>query len=253
MTFRTPRHIGFALVASGVLALAITPSTFAASRKAVLKKSALKSVAVTTNQGSVRVTQCPPKGGKGICAKGVKVPGGQTNFFSDQGDVRIAVPKGVSVSVATTQGSVDVNNVSNVLAITTDQGSITATGIGSDSLYAETDQGDITLGFLVDPSRMEVKTNQGNINVTVAAGGQETDITASTIEGDITIAPKAPTRTFEARTSQGKIDLTLVGGPYKIEASTGQGTVTSPIVSAESARTVVAVAQQQGDVILRQG
>ncbi len=239
------------IVVTGIcLSIPGSPASAAKAPKAA-KTIPLRAVAITTGQGQVSVSACPVTKGKGICAKGAKAPGGVARISSDQGDLNVAVPVGVVVSVSTTQGDVTISGVPNVLSISTDQGKVTATGLRSETVTVETNQGDVSLAFVRDARTVDVKTNQGKIDVSAQTSGIEGTITAKTMEGNITLRPTAPVIGIDARTQQGDIDITLVGSPYKVDAKSTQGTVTNTVATGETSRLVTAIAEKQGDVTIK--
>jgi DUF4097 and DUF4098 domain-containing protein YvlB len=234
------------LAATIALGLGVAPQADAKPAKQLVK-----SVRIVTDQGSVTISPCPVASKKGICAKAAKVAGGVASFGSKQGDVSVAVPSGVSISVTTVQGDVIIGNIDNPITVITEQGSITAKVIRSSTVLANTTQGDVELAFATDPITLNSTTSAGNITVTAAAAGADGTYRLQTTQGDISVKSQSQVATFEARTAQGSISATLPGGPYKVTASTGQGTVTNNLnVSTDSLRNVTAVVGSQGDVTL---
>jgi Putative adhesin len=243
---RTRSSISLAVLAIASLGLGVGPSADAKPAK-----KALQSIRIVNGQGSVTISPCPAKSKKGICAKGVKVAGGVASFGSVQGDVSVAVPSGVSISVTTVQGDVTIGSIDNPITVITEQGSITATALRSPTVLANTTQGDVELAFAKDPSTVNSMTESGDITITSAAVGAESSFRLKTVQGDINVTPKAQVATFEGRTTQGSISATLPGGPYKVTASTVQGKVNNTLATAaDSPRNVIAVIEAQGDVTL---
>jgi DUF4097 and DUF4098 domain-containing protein YvlB len=238
-----------------VLAVAVsTASPFgngAADAAISSKKTAIRSVQVSTQQGSVRIVACG-RSTKGICAKKATGVGGVARVSSRQGDLTVAVPTGLPVTISTGQGDVEIESIDNPLKVTTDQGSITATALRSKTITALTNQGEIELGFVADPQSIDLTTTQGGVRVSSASPGLETAIIVRASSGDVVFEPKSPSMSVDLRTGQGTIAVTLVGGPYRIDASTAQGTVTNLIPPSPAAtRIATLVVGAQGDVIVK--
>jgi Putative adhesin len=234
------------LAAMIALGLGVAPQAVAKPAK-----QTVKSVRIVTDQGSVTISPCPSSSKKGICARGAKAAGGVASYGSEQGDVSVAVPPGVSISVTTVQGDVIIGNIVNPITVITEQGSITAKAIRSTTVLANTTQGDVELVFAKDPISVNSMTSSGNITITSASAGADGTYRLQTTQGDITVKSLSPVATFEARTTQGSITATLPGGPYKVTASTSQGKVANNLnVAADAVRNVTAVVGSQGDVTL---
>lgn len=243
--------------ALSLTALAVVVSTAslfghgAAGAATSSKKTRILSVQVSTQQGSVRIIACG-RSTKGICSKKATAAGGVARVSARQGDLTVAVPAGIPVTISTVQGDVEIQSIDNPLKVTTDQGSITATALRSKTITALTNQGEIELGFMADPQSADLTTTQGGVRVSSELPGLETAIKVRAGSGDVVFRPKSPSTSVDLLTDLGTIEANLVGGPYRIEASTAQGTVTNPLPPSPSAtRTATLVVVTQGDVIVK--
>jgi DUF4097 and DUF4098 domain-containing protein YvlB len=229
------------------LLLGVAP---AATAKPV-KKSKITSVVIVNGQGTVTVSACGTSK-KGICSAKATAVGGIARFGSDQGDVTVAVPTGVKLSVQTTQGDVTLASIDNPLTVKAEQGTVVGTRLRSLSAAVTTVQGDVNLGFVSDPTSVTIVVGSGTVKVASEGPGSEGAFSVQADQGDILVSPKGQAKSIEAITKQGTVEIIAPGGPYLVQASSTLGTVNSAITSDPAAtRTITATVTGQGDVTVR--
>jgi hypothetical protein len=107
-----------------------------------------------------------------------------------------------------------VDGAGRPLRLRTSDGAIRATNLRSTDVQASTTSGGITLGFLVAPERVDARTSNASIRLTVPADSGPYDLEQHTNDGGTSIGVKtdpAATRKLILRTSYGDIAVQTAG------------------------------------------
>jgi hypothetical protein len=127
----------------------------------------------------------------------------------------VAVPTGVNVTASSLYGDVTATKLSNVSLdsnsgnvravglegtahLRTDYGSITATALRTDELYADDDSGGVSLGFTLVPGKIVVSDSYGDVNVTLPPGERAYNVAAHSSYGSTSV--QVPTDSSSADT-----------------------------------------------------
>ncbi|MEV0843927.1 DUF4097 family beta strand repeat-containing protein [Actinocatenispora sera] len=145
---------------------------------------------------------------------------------------QVAVPPGVKVSLSTTYGDVVANGLGNDLNVvsehgdlsltklsgqiraSTDYGNVTARRLGSGDVMAESDSGDISLGFADAPTRVAARSSYGNILLTVPDSAYH--VTTGTKYGEVNSQltdNDSAKRTLVATTDNGDVTISTGDAP----------------------------------------
>ncbi len=144
-------------------------------------------------------------------------------------DYTVRLQPHVGVMVNSEQGSINVTGLDGWLSVHSDQGDVTVTG-GSKTLVASSGQGDVTVSRSAATS-LSVRSGQGDVSVNLTA--PPTRVIASSGQGGVTV--ELP----RGRTS------------YRIQATSGQGSVTNGVGTDPASGRAIDATSGQGDVIVR--
>ncbi|SEQ55474.1 DUF4097 family beta strand repeat-containing protein [Natrinema salaciae] len=156
-------------------------------------------------------------------------------------DLEVTIPAGVRLArAATTNGDIDVREVTGELAAETTNGDIDVRGVDG-GLVAESTNGSIrATGVSGD---VHAETTNGSIDVTLADGDSDGDLFAESTNGDVTVlAPDSLDAIVSAATTNGdvsvegidgvnvssddSVDVTLGDGTRSVRVETTNGDVT---------------------------
>lgn len=142
------------------------------------------------------------------------------------GSLRFAVPAATSVRVHTSDGAVEVREVTGPVRATTSYGSIRATGLSaaltlrssdgsieatgltSAQVEAHSSDGSMRLGFDAPPTSVTARSSDGSVLVRVPPGSGSYDVQVRTSDGSRSVrVPTDPgsTRHIDVRTSDGSV------------------------------------------------
>lgn len=135
---------------------------------------------------------------------------------TDNGNITIKDVECVSLDAQTANGNITIGSLTCADGMTaeTDNGNITATGeITAQSVTASGDTGNIELtGGTVTATRIELRTDVGNIRATLAGNVRDYTVTATTDVGDSNISDGGNGRfTLTVTTNVGNIDIAFAG------------------------------------------
>jgi hypothetical protein len=111
-------------------------------------------------------------------------------------------------------GGISVDGAARRLRLHTSNAAIRAANLGSADVQASTTSGGITLSFLVAPQRVDARTSDASIRLTLPAGSGPYDVEQHTNEGRASIGVKtdpAATSKLILRTSYGDIAVQPAG------------------------------------------
>ena len=111
-------------------------------------------------------------------------------------------------------GGITVDGAARPLRLHTSDGAISATNLRSTGIQASTTNSGITLGFLAAPERVDARTSDASIRVTVPGGSGPYDVQQHTSEGRTSIGVRtdpAATRKLVLHTSSGDIAVQPAG------------------------------------------
>jgi DUF4097 and DUF4098 domain-containing protein YvlB len=77
----------------------------------------------------------------------------------------MTVPTGISVQVTTSNGHIGVSGVTGAVTLTSSDGSIDATSLGSGNASFQTTDGDVDASFLGAPARITAQTTNGSVSI----------------------------------------------------------------------------------------
>lgn len=125
-------------------------------------------------------------------------------------DITMSVPTGIAVQVTTSDGHIGLSGVTGAVDLTSSNGTIDATGLGSGNASFRTSDGDIDASFVGAPARITARTTNGTVSIGTdgrtayddsvhATGGIQTltnvrdrratdEIDVTTTNGDVTIS-----------------------------------------------------------------
>ncbi|USQ75890.1 DUF4097 family beta strand repeat-containing protein [Ornithinimicrobium cryptoxanthini] len=122
----------------------------------------------------------------------------------------VVVPAGTGVTVEHSVGDITVVEVTGAVSLSSDVGDITATGLGSDTVRAHSDVGDVVLDLVSPPEDLQVSSSTGDVRVTVPDDGTSYRVLAETTIGQLTNtigSDNSQSRIIDVRTSVGDISL----------------------------------------------
>lgn len=117
--------------------------------------------------------------------------------------LRMEVPRDVSAVITTKSGNVKIGDVSGDLEVSVEDGSVSLFGVGGHArievvngnvagmdllrgnVWGSTENGNVGLHFLEEPSEVAADTVRGNVDVTVPDG--KYDIFADSVEGNVDV------------------------------------------------------------------
>ncbi|MFE2107295.1 DUF4097 family beta strand repeat-containing protein [Kitasatospora sp. NPDC059463] len=126
----------------------------------------------------------------------VRVPAAvAVKAFTEAGTINAQAIQG-DQELQTGAGDIKVSDAAGRLSATTKAGNITAGGLSSGVASADTQSGNLNLGFAKAPSQVTARSQAGNVKVTVPRDGQQYKVEADTKAGrkdvDVAQAPAGP-------------------------------------------------------------
>jgi hypothetical protein len=97
----------------------------------------------------------------------------------------VRVPTDVAVTVDSGAGAIDVRGLDGPLDVRTTTGEIRATELLSESVRARTTAGDLRLGFISAPPRVDARSRSGDIDLALPVANYRVD--ASSRSGDVAV------------------------------------------------------------------
>ncbi|MEU5877583.1 DUF4097 family beta strand repeat-containing protein [Spirillospora sp. NPDC047279] len=185
----------------------------------------------------------------GTLTLGAKCEGNVIGFSSCGVAYRVEVPRGTSLDLHNDDGALKVSGLRGAVRLSTDTGSITATGLEASSLFARTGDGSIRLNGRA--ANAELRTDTGSIK----GDGLNVDrLTAHTGDGTINVRFTAPPGSVDATTDTGSVELAVpTGEPYAIslKADTGSLDVDAAVRRDDAAPRKIKVRTGDGSVDVR--
>jgi hypothetical protein len=153
--------------------------------------------------------------------------GGQADECGGSTDVKMEVPRGATVILKTQEGDIDVSDVAEASAYTSN-GDVSLRRVAR-AVEAKSNSGDVTLRDAGGHVRLNtISGSVEAINVSAIDGGDF--LQAKTVSGDVTLESIGPAR-VEASTISGELNLTgalAPGGHYDFNTTSGDITLTLP-------------------------
>ncbi len=186
--------------------------------KTLTVQAQIASVAVTTGEGPVTVTEVLRYAGtKPVITHAVDE---QTLRLTETGcgdgapprchvEYRIRIPEQTAAQITTRAGDVSIRGVAGPVTVTTDGGRVQGDALASDDVNVATRAGQIALTFADAPNLVQAETGVGAIDVRVP-GGQPyaVDVSASADASHITVDQDAGApRRIAARTKAGVVQI----------------------------------------------
>lgn len=138
----------------------------------------------------------------------VKVPRGVTvNADADNGKVT-AVGFDTPLRLSAGNGGIVVRDSGGPLDLRSDNGSVLAERIGSESVVARADNGEIRLGFRSVPDLVDTVSDNGSVVIDLPRGGQRYAVDAKADNGSVTIGvPRSDSsaHVVKARSDNGEV------------------------------------------------
>lgn len=134
---------------------------------------------------------------------------GSVNVHSGSGRIDLRRLRG-AVTVDASSGSVDLEDLSGDVDVQTGSGSISGGAISSATFVGEAGSGSITLDFEEGLARLDLSTGSGSVQVTVPGGAYRLDLrssSGSTGFSGVSDDPSAP-RTISIHTGSGSVRVT---------------------------------------------
>jgi hypothetical protein len=136
-------------------------------------------------------SSCPPSFGRGC-----------------SGRLRLVVPADVEVRAHSSGGDVRVSGLTGPLDLSSSGGDVRGDGLGSESVAAESDAGDVQLVMARPPGRVTATSSGGDVDVRVPGDSTTYRVDASSSAGsrdvDVRIDPGSP-RTIRVESSAGDV------------------------------------------------
>lgn len=123
--------------------------------------------------------------------------------------VDVDLPADNTVTVTGTNGSLDARSLTGNLSLATTNGDITAGGLRSATLSAVSENGNVSLNFGTSPTKIDARTTNGGITVTVP-GTASYEVHPTTTNGRITVSVPngdSPDHVITAITENGNITV----------------------------------------------
>jgi DUF4097 and DUF4098 domain-containing protein YvlB len=153
--------------------------------------------------------------------------GGQADECGGSTDVKLDVPRGATVILKTQEGDIDVSDVAEARA-STSNGDVSLRRV-TRAVEAKSNSGDVVLRDAGGHVRLNsISGSVEVVNVTALDGGDF--LQAKTVSGDVTLESIGPAR-VEASTISGELNLTgalAPGGHYDFNTTSGDITLTLP-------------------------
>ena len=186
-------------------------------------------------------------------------PYGTPSNWRNSADIHVAIsmPSDVPSSVRTSDGDLEINELTEGATIKTSDGNITVGTISGEkitiqtsdgdieadqldgsSVLVKTSDGDLTLGTLFGDS-MRIQTSDGDIKINSATG----DMDAKTSDGDLVI-DEMISSSAEIRTSDGEIKIGKMTGSLTLRS--GDGDVELGLIDPEN----ISISISDGDALL---
>jgi DUF4097 and DUF4098 domain-containing protein YvlB len=123
----------------------------------------------------------------------------------------VTVPRGVDVSLDGGSGDVDLDGLSGQIAVKSDTGDVSGSGLVSSDILALSASGDIDLNLAQTPRRLDTSTDNGDIDLAVPRAHYALD--ARSDEGDTTISgiTKDASSTHTIRSVSTVGDISIAG------------------------------------------
>ncbi len=128
---------------------------------------------------------------------------------SGQGDVSVA-DMGGTLSVHSGQGDVTIIGGSDTLQASSGQGNVTVSRSAATSVSVHSDQGDVAVGLVVAPRRVNASSGQGNVTVELPRGPDSYQVNASSGQGNVSDtvdSDPASHRVVNASSDQGDVTV----------------------------------------------
>jgi hypothetical protein len=100
-------------------------------------------------------------------------------------DYAIEVPADLDVRVDADNGSVEVADVAGDVTLTSDNGRVTGTGLRSDAVTADSDNGSVTMELLEPPASVEARSDNGSVDVVLPRTAESYKLSIGTDNGDV--------------------------------------------------------------------
>ncbi|MEU0161056.1 DUF4097 family beta strand repeat-containing protein [Streptomyces sp. NPDC006261] len=140
----------------------------------------------------------------------VKVPRGVTvTADADNGEIT-ATGFDTPLQLSADNGDILVRDSGGPLDLTSDNGSVLAERIGTKSVVARADNGEIRLGFSGVPDLVDAVSDNGSIVIDLPQGGQKYAVNASADNGEVAIGvPRSDSSTHvvKARSDNGEVKV----------------------------------------------
>ncbi|WP_109471654.1 DUF4097 family beta strand repeat-containing protein [Ornithinimicrobium cavernae] len=126
----------------------------------------------------------------------------------------LVVPHDSAVDVTSAVGDVTVIEITGPLSISSDVGTVAATGIGSETVTARSSVGDVSLDLVDPPREVRVTSSTGDVEISVPDDGTvyrvETDTSIGSVTNRVGSEPGA-SHLLDVHTSVGDITLRRTG------------------------------------------
>ncbi|MEH1011871.1 DUF4097 family beta strand repeat-containing protein [Micromonospora sp. CPCC 206060] len=155
----------------------------------------------------------------------------------------VLAPEGVTVSGENGSGDVELTRVGAV-ELLVGSGDIRVRGTSA-TVRAETGSGEIEVTDATGAVRL--RTGSGSVSGRGLSGGE---IDAETGSGDVTLTLDAP-GSVRAHAGSGSVEVTVPAGAYQVRTRTGSGDATVSIPDDPTAKLVLDVSADSGDVTVR--
>ncbi|MEU3251698.1 DUF4097 family beta strand repeat-containing protein [Streptomyces sp. NPDC006997] len=217
--------------------------------------SALEIVAADGNAaGEVRVTRwfqgsvvagADPKVSWSMSGDRLELRMKCTGVFADcAAKHRIEVPRGITVKVRESDGSVRARGFEDPLEIRTGDGSVRVTD-STGPLTLRTGDGSIRVTDSTGP--LALRTGDGSIRADVTSP----EVRARTGDGSVNLTLGAVPDLVESRTGDGSVTISLPSATYRVTTETGDGSVDVTVPRDESSGHVVNAHTGDGKVTVR--
>ncbi|GHF04435.1 DUF4097 family beta strand repeat-containing protein [Pseudolysinimonas yzui] len=170
-------------------------------------------VTTTTSNGLTRMTGGCPTIPFSICSVEVTVelPADlDLDIVGTNGRISIDGVTG-AIDVITTNGGIDVSGAEGDLALSTTNGSVTVTDASSTDVVGATTNGAVSLSFATAPDRVEARTTNGSVAITLPDDDEPYAIDAQTTNGSVDLVrvtndPDAD-RSISAHSVNGSVEI----------------------------------------------
>ena len=160
------------------------------------------------------------------------------------GDVRLDVPKGVAVDVASNGGDVMASDLASPVSVDGKNGDIELANV-SGEVRVDNRSGDVVLHDISGP--LSAETRSGDVRAEGLTGGTAH---LGTLSGDIEAEFGVRPRRVTARSRSGEVTVRVPegSGPYRVRTNVKSGDVDSEVASDPSAVSVIDASTLSGDV-----